>query len=143
MEKKNTLSPSEWRLMECLWDQSPRTIAQLTAELAGEKGWGKHTIISFLNRMEAKGAVTYREEGRAKAYLPAFPREEATRKEAGRFLDRVFGGSLRLMVNSMVEGDDITEEDIRELEDMLAKAKEKTEAKKKAEAEAKGEGSDG
>ena len=118
-----SLSASEWRVMEALWEQAPRTITQLTAELEGETGWTKHTIISFLNRMEKKGAVKYEEVGRAKAYSPAYPREEAGREEAERFLDRVFGGSLGLMVSSLAQGEGISDEDLRQLEDILRRAK--------------------
>lgn len=114
-----SLSASEWRVMEALWERAPRTITQLTAELEGETGWTKHTIISFLGRMEKKGAVSYEEQGRAKAYSPCYPREEATLEEAGRFLDRVFGGSLGLMVSSMMRGRALSEDDVRELLDIL------------------------
>ena len=118
-----SLTASEWKLMEKLWDKAPQTIAQLTGALEEETGWGKHTVISFLNRMEKKGAVKYEEVGRAKAYSPAYPREEAGREEAERFLDRVFGGSLGLMVSSLAQGEGISDEDLRQLEDILRRAK--------------------
>lgn len=123
MEQHVSLSPSEWRVMEALWTGGTRTITQLTAELSEGTGWSKHTVISFLNRMEKKGAVTYVETGRAKAYTPAYPKEEATVEETERFLDRVFGGSLGLMVNSLVEGKALSGEDIDELMEILEKAK--------------------
>lgn len=118
-----SLSPSEWRVMEALWEDSPRTIAQLTAALEPDTGWSKHTVISFLGRMEKKGAVTYREAGRAKAYSPAYPRGEGTREEAERFLDRVFGGSLGLMVNALVQDRGLSESEVKELMDILDRAK--------------------
>lgn len=117
-----SLSPSEWRVMEALWTGGTGTITQLTAELSEGTGWSKHTVISFLNRMEKKGAVTYVETGRAKVYAPAYPKEEATVEETERFLDRVFGGSLGLMVNSLVEGKALSGEDIDELMEILEKA---------------------
>ena len=124
-----SLTASEWKLMEKLWDKAPQTIAQLTGALEEETGWGKHTVISFLNRMEKKGAVAWKEEGRAKAYYPAYPKEEATLEETERFLGRVFGGRLGLMVSSMVEGRALSDGEIDELLDILRRAK--------------GEGSDG
>ena len=122
MNEHASLSPAEWRVMEKLWDGAPQTITQLTAGLEEETGWSKHTVISFLNRMEKKGAVTYRENGRAKEYFPAYVREEATVEEAERFLDRVFSGSLGLMVSSLVEGKHLKEEELRELRDILDRA---------------------
>lgn len=48
------LSDSEWKLMNHLWEQSPRTITELTAELKPETGWSKNTVITMLARLEAK-----------------------------------------------------------------------------------------
>ena len=57
MEPKTiSLSDSEWKLMNRLWEQ-PRTIMELTAALKDETGWGKNTVITMLSRLEAKGAV--------------------------------------------------------------------------------------
>ena len=62
------LSDGEWKLMNQLWGKSPATITQLTERLAPETGWTKHTIITMLSRLEKKGAVAHRENGRAKEF---------------------------------------------------------------------------
>ena len=54
------LSDSEWKLMNRLWEQSPRTIMELTASLKEDTGWSKNTVITMLARLEAKGAVRHR-----------------------------------------------------------------------------------
>ena len=53
------LSDSEWKLMNRLWEQSPRTIMELTASLKEDTGWSKNTVITMLARLEAKGAVRW------------------------------------------------------------------------------------
>ena len=55
------LSDGEWKIMNLLWQQAPRTITQLTAALEQETDWSKHTVITMLNRMEKKGAVCHEE----------------------------------------------------------------------------------
>ena len=55
------LSDSEWKLMNRLWEQSPRTIMELTASLKEDTGWSKNTVITMLARLEAKGAVRHEE----------------------------------------------------------------------------------
>ena len=75
------LSDGEWKLMNKLWDASPRTITELTAALRGDTGWSKNTVITMLSRLEAKGAVTHDEGGRAKRYAPLLRREDAARIE--------------------------------------------------------------
>lgn len=119
---KVNLSDSEWKLMTQLWDQSPQTITELTAALKKHTGWSKNTIITMLSRLEAKGAVRYEEGLRAKQYYPVLAREDATQAETESFLDKVYGGSLGLMMSAMVESRTLTEEDIAELSAILKKA---------------------
>ena len=116
------LSDSEWKLMNRLWAESPRTITELTAELKGETGWSKNTIITMLSRLEAKGAVRHEEGDRAKRYFPCLPQEDAARAETESFLGKVYGGSLGLMMSAMVESRRLTETDIAELSAILEKA---------------------
>ena len=119
------LSDSEWKLMNRLWEQSPRTIMELTASLKEDTGWSKNTVITMLSRLEAKGAVRHEEGARAKAYYPAVDRETAARAETESFLGKVYGGSLGLLVSAMVESRALTEEDLAELSAILEKGGEK------------------
>ena len=113
------LSDSEWKLMNRLWEQSPRTIMELTASLKEDTGWSKNTVITMLARLEAKGAVRHEEGGRAKRYFPAV---DAAAAETESFLSRVYGGSLGLMMSAMVESRQLTEADIAELSVILERA---------------------
>lgn len=67
MEKVH-LSNAEWEIMNILWKFPEATITQIVAELNKKKFWDKHTVITLLSRMEKKGAVEYRRNGRAKEY---------------------------------------------------------------------------
>lgn len=123
--KQISLSDNEWKLIGRLWERSPRTITELTADLREETGWSKNTIITMLSRLEAKGAVRHEEGARAKAYYPAVDRETAARAETESFLGKVYGGSLGLLVSAMVESRALTEEDLAELSAILEKGGEK------------------
>ena len=57
--KKIGLSETEWKLMDALWEEPPKTITQLTKALEEDTGWGKNVIITMLKRLEAKGAVRH------------------------------------------------------------------------------------
>ena len=67
MEKHTiTLSPSEWTVMEALW-QRPKTLM----ELADTAHWTKSTVTTMVRRMEEKGLITYEIQGRAKLFSAA------------------------------------------------------------------------
>lgn len=119
---KINLSDSEWKLMNHLWNCSPMTIMELTADLSEDTGWTKNTVITMLSRLETKGAVGHEEGGRAKHYYPSILREDAAMEETRNFLGKVFGGNLGLMMHAMVESKALTEADIAELSAILEKA---------------------
>ena len=85
--KKVNLSDAEWKIMNVLWEQAPRTMMQITNALKAETGWTKHTVMSFLKRMEEKDALHYEEGEKAKLYYPDLKREEAALQETEDFLD--------------------------------------------------------
>lgn len=122
--KRINLSDGEWNIMNALWEAAPKTIMQLTAALEGSTGWTKHTIITMLGRMEAKGVVRYEQGIKAKLYYPAVERTETVLGETESFLDKVYSGSLGLMINTMVEKKSLSRDEIDELYAILEKAEE-------------------
>lgn len=121
---KISLSDGEWNIMNVLWESAPKTITQLTSMLKESTGWSKHTIITMLNRLESKGAVRYVRGARAKEYYPEAERAETALEETESFLDKVYSGSLGLMVNTMVEKNSLSKEEIDELYAILKRAEE-------------------
>ena len=117
-----SLSDGEWKIMNRLWE-CESTITELKNALCAETGWDKHIIITMLSRMEKKGAVAYKTGGRAKVFYPLVTREEVSMQETRGFLQKVYRGSLGMMVNAMVEDQALSEEDIQELYDILGQAK--------------------
>ena len=124
MKKKNAiLQQSDRYIMEKLWEESPRTITQLYHELKEEQGWSKSTVNTLLTRMVEKGIIYYEEGGRARQYYPAVKREEAAVAETENFLQRVYKGSVGMMMNTMIRESAFSHEEIEELYEILRKGK--------------------
>ena len=123
MPQSITLSAGEWRIMERLWEKAPQTLTELVRTLSPDTGWSKSTIVTMVGRLEAKGAVTYTEGGRARQYAPAIPREQAALEETESLLRRVYRGSVGMLVNALADGRGLTDQDIEELSAVLEKAR--------------------
>lgn len=119
--KKVHLSNSEWEIMNVLWEFSCVTISQIVTKLNEKKFWDKHTVITMLNRMEKKGAVAYRKNERAKEYYSIISQNDTVMQESEQFLNRVFAGSLSLMVNTFLNNEKIKKEEIDELYKIIKK----------------------
>lgn len=126
---KIKLSEAEWKVMKLLWEESPKTMMQITNLLKETTGWTKHMVMTFLKRMEEKKAIHYEEGGRAKLYYPDIKKEEVVLQETEEFLHKVFDGRMGLMLNTMVEKKVLSKSEIDELYDILKKAEEETKEK--------------
>lgn len=118
------LTNSEWYVLDCLWERSPMTVMELVAALGDRLGWAKSTTITTLRRMEDKGLVRCTVEGRGKHYAPAVRRDRAARGETRSFLDKVYQGSVGLMVSALAQDKALSKAEIDELYEILRRAEE-------------------
>ncbi|WP_300413639.1 BlaI/MecI/CopY family transcriptional regulator [uncultured Oscillibacter sp.] len=116
------LTSSEWNVLNRLWEESPRTVMQLSGELERTVGWARSTTITTLHRMEAKGLVRCEQVGRGKAYVPLVDRRQAEVAETRSFLDRVYQGSVGMMMSAMAQRRELSSEEITELRAILDQA---------------------
>lgn len=120
MDERHTgLSENEWYIMQVLWEKSPRSLREICEALKPVKGWTRHAVISFLKRMEGKGAVSVDDSGKVKEYRALWDREKTVQEETNSMLQRVYGGDLMLMVSNAVKGQELTEEERRQLKRIL------------------------
>ena len=112
---------AEWKIMEVLWDHSPRTMSEITKTLEPTTGWTRHTVITLLKRMQEKGTVAVDESGSVKRYTPLLSQEAANSQQTQKFLNRVFSGRASLLINHLVDSGEITLKEMDELMDMMRK----------------------
>lgn len=115
----NKLTASEWNILNCLWEHSPKTVMQLSGELEQTVGWARSTTITILHRMEAKGLVRRQQAGRGKAYVPLVERDQAGIAETHSFLDRVYQGSVGMMMSAMSRQEGLSLDQIAQLRAIL------------------------
>lgn len=126
MDKENiNLTTAEWSVMECLWERSPRTGREAVDWLGERMGWTRSTTLTLLRRLEAKGAVAGEADGALKTFRPLIRRDEAALQETESFLDRVYQGSLSMMVSSLTREQALPQEEIDELYAILRELEEK------------------
>ncbi len=114
-DKNIALTESEWAVMECLWEKSPRTGRETVAWLDQKMGWTRSTTLTMLRRLEAKGAVAGNTEGELKTFRPLIAREEVAVRETENLLDRAYKGSLSLLVSSLTRKQSLPQKEIDEL----------------------------
>lgn len=129
MREEVRITSKEWYVMKCLWEQSPKTLMELVAELKEEIGWSKSTCATMVRRMTEKGLIRYQEEGKTKQFYPCVKKEEVTRQETRDFLQRIYDGSIGMMMSALVEQNGLSSEDIKELQGILSQAEQEERGK--------------
>lgn len=122
---------SEWYVMNCLWEQSPLTLMQLVPLLEESAGWSKSTSATMVRRMAQKELIGYEENGKTKYFFPKVEKQDVVVQETRDFLQRIYDGSVGMMMSALVRQDDLSAEDIRELQEILKEAEKKTQKKQK------------
>lgn len=116
---KKTITPSEYELMEILWQSDePMGLAQITAHLSEEK-WTKNAAAALLLRLADKGFVTYEKSGKLNFYRAAIQRAEYGRGEAKSLLARLYNGSVKNMVAALCNTGDIDKSELDALRRLL------------------------
>ncbi len=124
MKNPTQLTGAEWSVMEALLAGAPKTVTELAKDLRQRAGWAKSTSLTMVSRMEAKGLLRHEDGGRAKLYYPCLEREDAALQETRHFLGRVYQGSVGLMMSALLERQQLSQQEIDELQALLQKAEE-------------------
>jgi predicted transcriptional regulator len=77
----------------------------------------------MLRKMESRGLVNHRLEGRSFVYSAAVQEEAVTRGMADHLVDRLFEGSLTDVVSHLLSTRDVSRHELTELERLIAQRK--------------------
>ena len=118
-ENRINLTDAEWTIMEGLWENAPLTGREITESMEKRMGWNRSTTLTLLRRLEEKGAIESNDEGRKKLFLPIISREEVALQETEEFLERIYNGSVSMMISALTKKKALAKSEIDELYAML------------------------
>jgi predicted transcriptional regulator len=121
--KIHRLGDLQLKIMKVLWDRSEATVADVHAALAHETDLAYTTIATMLRKMEARGLVKHRSEGRSFVYTPAVAAATVSRSMVDHVIDRVFEGSLAAMVSHLLTTREVSRDELGTLERLIAEQK--------------------
>jgi BlaI family transcriptional regulator, penicillinase repressor len=118
-----TISDAEMVVLHLLWSEAPLSATELAERAPPKRGWQLATVKTLLSRLVSKGAVRAEPEGRRFLYHPAIAREALVNEQAGRLVDRLFGGRVSPLVAHLAEQRSLSPEDLEELEALIRSLK--------------------
>ncbi len=123
MNKQVSISDAEWTIMKALWQHEGENMTlKEIAEAVAESGWSYTTVRTMVGRLVEKEAITADESHpRNFRYAAAVSEEACRREEMKSFINRIFDGSAKLLVSSLVSGKNLTKEEQQTLMEIIDK----------------------
>ncbi len=117
--KLPSLSASETEILRLVWTLGEGTVQQVCERLPARRKITYATVQTLLRRLERKGYVRHRSEGKAHVFFPAVQQEHVIKRSVNDFLERLFGGDPIPLVQHLAEHGRIDAEDIEKLKKLI------------------------
>lgn len=117
MKSSDQIQDSELAVMRVLWDSGAGVpLIEIRKTLAMRCGWEDSTVKTLLRRLQAKGAVKLERRGVYTALVSEADYNASTNQS---FLDKLYAGSAKKLVASLVSEGKLSADDIAELSAMF------------------------
>ena len=116
------LGDLQLRIMKVLWERQEATVSDVHGAL-GKQDFAYTTVATMLRKMEARGLVKHREDGRSFVYRAVVAVARVNRSMADHLVDRLFEGSLADAVAHLLTTRDVSPEELSKLEKLIAEKK--------------------
>jgi len=124
---RKPLSNLEHLVMDAVWKRQPVTAEDVRAALAERHPMKESTVRTILKRLEEKGYLRHKVEGRTNIYIGADAPQNVAAKAVRQIIDRFCGGSVEELLVGMVANDVVDERELQRLAQRIARRKNREE----------------
>lgn len=116
------LGELQYAIMRVLWDEGEATVARVQERLAQDdvKDRALTTIATMLSKMEKKGVVAHRAEGRQFVYRARIAEKDVHRSMVAELTQRLFQGDFSALVSHLLTEQEIDRKEVERLEALIA-----------------------
>jgi len=125
MTDRHRLGELQLAIMRVLWAQGEAAVTEVHDALE-ERDLAPTTIATMLRKMEDKGVVTHRAEGRRFLYRPTVTEAAVRRTMVGELTERLFRGEVTALVSHLLSEHEIEPDELARLRSLIAEHEETT-----------------
>ena len=119
LKQSQKLTDAELEIMHVVWELENATVREVHECLNQRRQLAYTTVMTMMNILEEKGHLTRRKQGRAYRYEPVRPKAQVISGMIDDFVGKVFEGSARPLLLSLVKDRKLSEKDLDEIADMI------------------------
>lgn len=114
-------------LLEVLWERGEATVAEVQEALLPARGLATTTVATLLSRLEKRGVVTHRADGRLFVYRALVSREQVRDSMVSALTYRMFSGDVAALVSHLLTEAEISPGDLARVKRLIATRTQKPE----------------
>ena len=118
------LSKAELEVARLVWELKSATVRQVHEAFPPEREIDFATVQTYLRRLETKGYLKGRMEGRTRVYAPRVQPRTVIRETIDDLVDRLFGGEALPLVRHLIEDRGISTDDLAQLRQLIDRLEE-------------------
>ena len=122
MSKTHQLTELQLAILRRLWSNQEATVADIWEALHDERGLAQSTLATMLSRLERRGVVTHRTEGRQFIYRALITEADARHSMVSELTERLFEGDVPALVNHLLAEQEVSPGDLTRIRAMLETA---------------------
>ena len=116
------LSDLQLAVVRVLWDKGEASAAEVQRALEKSRGLAITTVSTLLARLEKRGVLTHRSEGRTFIYRARVSEQEMRRKAISGMIKNLFRGNPSEVVGQILSERDVSEEDLARMRTLIEEA---------------------
>jgi len=120
---RKPLSELEHLVMESVWQRGSATAEDVRTSLTERHPMKESTVRTILKRLEEKGYVKHRVDGRTNVYTGLDAPQNVAAKAVRQIIERFCGGSVEQLLVGMVANDVVDENELQRLAQRIAQRK--------------------
>jgi len=113
-------------VIDVIWELGEASVRDVWERLCHTKELAYTTVLTAMQRLEKDGWLRHRMDGNKNIYIPTRTRAQAGTRSVRKLIERIFDGNSLLLFRQLMEEDQLSNEELKELEKLIAqKRKEK------------------
>ena len=121
--RNRPLTDLQQAIVDFVWSEKSATAEQVREGLAPGRRLKDSTVRTLLRRLEERGYLTHRVEGKVFVYEAAVPPKSLAARTVRQIIERFWGGSAEQFLAGMVDEKVLTAAQIKRLADKTKKAR--------------------
>jgi predicted transcriptional regulator len=118
--RRPPISETELDVLKVLWEHGPATVRQVNTSLRRRgRRYAYTTVLTLLQRLEAKGHVASDKRDVAHVFAAAVSRDGLLRRRLDELADELCDGTATPLVQALVEGGRLSPDDVEQLRRLL------------------------